>query len=77
VTALRKAIRPVLEAGIRHGGTSLGDLAYLLPDGRAGDYLQRLAVYGREGEPCRRCGGIIERSVIRDRSSFWCAGCQV
>lgn len=77
VRALRRAIRPVLEAGIRHGGTSLGDLAYLLPDGRAGDYLQRLAAYGREGEPCRRCGGIIERSIIRDRSSFWCAGCQV
>jgi len=77
VGAVRRAIRPVLEAGIRHGGTSLGDLAYLLPDGRAGDYLQRLAAYGREGEPCRRCGGIIERSVIRDRSSFWCAGCQV
>ncbi|MEX1209223.1 MAG: bifunctional DNA-formamidopyrimidine glycosylase/DNA-(apurinic or apyrimidinic site) lyase [Acidimicrobiia bacterium] len=77
VRALRRAIRPVLEAGIRHGGTSLGDLAYLLPDGRAGDYLQRLAAYGREGEPCRRCGGIIERSIIRNRSSFWCAGCQV
>jgi formamidopyrimidine-DNA glycosylase len=77
VRALRRAIRPVLEAGIRHGGTSLGDLAYLLPDGRAGDYMQRLAAYGREGEPCRRCGGIIERSIIRDRSSFWCAACQV
>jgi formamidopyrimidine-DNA glycosylase len=76
VSALRRAIRPVLESGIRHGGTSLDDLAYLLPDGRAGDYLHRLAAYGREGEPCRRCGGIIERRVIRDRSSFWCAGCQ-
>ena len=77
VSALRAAVRPVLAAGLRHGGTSLADLAYLLPDGRAGDHLDRLAAYGREGEACRRCGGIIERVVIRARSSFWCPGCQV
>ena len=34
------------------------------------------AVYGREDEPCRRCGGAIERSVVRQRSSFWCRSCQ-
>jgi formamidopyrimidine-DNA glycosylase len=76
VAALRAAIPPILRAGLRHGGTSLGDLAYRLPDGRAGDYLSRLTVYGREGEPCRRCGGIVERVVVRERSSFWCRGCQ-
>lgn len=76
VRRLRSAVRPVLEAGLRHGGTSLDDLAYLLPDGRAGDYLRRLRVYGRSGERCRRCGGTVERSVIRSRSTFWCAGCQ-
>jgi len=77
VRALRRAIPVVLRAGLRHGGTSLDDLAYLLPDGRAGDYLSRLSAYGRENEPCRRCGGIIERVVVRGRSSFWCRGCQV
>jgi formamidopyrimidine-DNA glycosylase len=77
VGALRAAVRPVLEAGLSHGGTSLGDLAYLLPDGRAGEYLDRLDAYGREGEACRRCGGIIERVVIRSRSSHWCRGCQI
>ena len=76
VAALRRAIGPVLRAGLRHGGTSLGDLAYLLPDGRSGDYLRRLAAYGREGEPCLRGDGMIERTVIRGRSSFWCRGCQ-
>ena len=76
VQALRRAIPVVLRAGLRHGGTSLNDLAYLLPDGQAGDYLSRLSAYGREGEPCRRCGGIIERVVVRGRSSFWCRGCQ-
>lgn len=77
VKRLRSAIRATLEAGLKWGGTSLEDLAYLLPDGRAGRYLSRLRVYGREGEECRRCGGEIERSVIRGRSSFWCRACQL
>ena len=76
ITEVRSAVVPVLADGLRHGGTSLDDLAYLLPDGRAGEYLDRLAVYGREDEPCRRCGGAIERSVVRQRSSFWCRSCQ-
>lgn len=76
IRAIRAAIGPVLEAGLKYGGTSLNDLAYLLPDGRAGEYLQRLRVYGREGEPCRRDGAPIVRSVINARSSFWCRECQ-
>ena len=76
VTALRRAVRPVLEAGLRHGGTSLADLAYLLPDGRTGEYLPRLAAYGRAGRPCRRCGREIVRIVQHGRSAFFCPGCQ-
>lgn len=76
VAALRRAVRPVLEASLRRGGTSLADLAYLLPDGRAGGYLERLAVYGRAGEPCRRCRTPVERIVQRGRSAFFCPGCQ-
>ncbi|NND03362.1 MAG: bifunctional DNA-formamidopyrimidine glycosylase/DNA-(apurinic or apyrimidinic site) lyase [Acidimicrobiia bacterium] len=73
---LRRGIKQSLLAGLKWGGTSLDDLAYLLPDGRAGEYTARLRAYGREDERCRRCGGAIRRDVIRQRSSFWCAGCQ-
>ncbi len=73
---LRNAIKPVLSAGLRYGGTSLDDLAYLLPDGQAGQYLDRLSVYGREDQPCRRCGTAIVRTVIGGRSSFHCPTCQ-
>lgn len=76
VAALRRSIRPVLEAGLRHGGTSLDDLAYLLPDGRAGDYLSRLRVYGRQDRPCRRCRTPIRRIALRQRSAFFCPVCQ-
>ena len=76
VKRLRDSIGAVLRAGLRHGGTSLDDLAYLLPDGRAGTYVTRLRVYGREGEPCRRCGAEIRRRVLGQRSSYWCPSCQ-
>jgi formamidopyrimidine-DNA glycosylase len=77
VQALRASVRPVLEAGLAAGGTSLDDLAYLLPDGRAGQYLAQLAVYGREGEPCRRCGTEVRSMVVRGRSTHWCPSCQL
>ncbi len=77
IAAVRRAIPVVLRAGLRHGGTSLDDLAYLLPDGSSGDYLARLAVYGRDDEACRRCGTTITRTVLRGRSSHWCPGCQL
>jgi len=69
-------VRPVLAAGISRGGTSLDDLAYLLPDGRAGGFLEYLRVYGRERLPCRSCESPIRRMVISARSSFFCPECQ-
>jgi formamidopyrimidine-DNA glycosylase len=76
VEKMLAAVPDVLEAGIQHGGTSLDDLAYLLPDGRAGEYTDRLMVYGRTGEPCRTCGNPIERVVVAQRSSHFCPICQ-
>ena len=73
---LLDAVHHVLEAGIAAGGTTLNDLAYLLPDGRSGEFIAELSAYGREGEPCPRCGEPIRRDVIRNRSTFWSPGCQ-
>lgn len=76
VTALLAAVPPVLADALADGGTSLDDLAYLLPDGRAGNYVERLGVYGRTGAPCRRCGTPIEKAVVAQRSTHWCPSCQ-
>lgn len=73
---LLAAIMSVLVTAIDNGGTSLDDLAYLLPDGRAGENLDRLLVYGRGELPCLACGTPIERVVIRARSSHFCPSCQ-
>lgn len=76
VGRIRSQVRPVLAEGISQGGASLDDLAYLLPDGRAGGFLQYLRVYGREGRPCLSCESPIRRMVIGARSSFFCPECQ-
>jgi formamidopyrimidine-DNA glycosylase len=73
---LLEAVRTVLDAAIAFGGTTLDDLAYLLPDGRAGDNMARLRVYGRADEPCLTCGTPIERVVVRARSTHFCPNCQ-
>lgn len=70
------AIQMVLGDAIDNGGTSLDDLAYLLPDGRAGENLDRLRVYGRADLPCPECGTPVDRVVIRSRSSHFCPVCQ-
>ncbi len=77
LTRVRAAIRRTLGDALAHGGSSLDDLAYLLPDGRAGTFTGRLRVYGRAGEPCPRCGTPVRRDVVRLRSTFWCPGCQL
>jgi formamidopyrimidine-DNA glycosylase len=68
------AIREVLEAGIRNRGTSFSD--YVDAEGDKGSNQNALAVYGREGEPCRVCGRKIRRVVQGARSTFYCPGCQ-
>lgn len=66
----------VLASAIENGGTTLDDLTYLLPDGRAGENMDTLGVYGRESEPCPVCGTPIERVVVRSRSTHFCPHCQ-
>lgn len=74
--ALRRGVGAALRDGLKYGGTSLSDLAYLLPDGRAGEYLKRLRAYGRTGLPCPRCGEPITRLRLAARSAHYCRACQ-
>ena len=68
------SIRQVLSASIEEGGTTLRD--FLNSDGQPGYFQQKLFVYGREGEPCRKCSSRIRRVIIGQRSSFYCPRCQ-
>ncbi|NQZ46162.1 MAG: bifunctional DNA-formamidopyrimidine glycosylase/DNA-(apurinic or apyrimidinic site) lyase [Erythrobacter sp.] len=69
------AIKEVLEASIRDGGSSLRD--YAAPDGELGYFATQFDVYGRTGEACHRAdGGKIRRIAQGGRSTWYCSTCQ-
>ncbi len=71
---LTRILRGVLERAIKLGGSSIRD--YVQPDGTDGGYQATYQVYGRTGEPCRRCKAPIQRIVLGQRSSHYCEKCQ-
>jgi formamidopyrimidine-DNA glycosylase len=71
---LAAGLRRVLRRSIETGGSSISD--YVQPDGEDGAYQDERRVYGRRGEPCRRCGARIVRIVIGQRSAHYCPRCQ-
>ena len=75
VERLATAIRNVLTLGIERRGTSFS--TYLDSDGSQGENQDYLNAYGREGQPCPRCGTPIRRILIGERSSHFCPHCQV
>ena len=70
------AIKKVLEAAIKAGGSSLRD--YAKADGELGYFQHHFAVYDREGKPCpaKDCRGKIKRIVQAGRSTYYCPSCQ-
>ena len=76
VARLHKAVRRTLREAVVHRGSSLRDAQYVDLFGAPGEYQNRHRVYGREGEPCPRCGGPVRRISLRGRSTFLCERCQ-
>ncbi|RRJ86171.1 bifunctional DNA-formamidopyrimidine glycosylase/DNA-(apurinic or apyrimidinic site) lyase [Gulosibacter macacae] len=68
-------IREVFEQALREGGTSFDDL-YVNVNGESGYFERSLKAYGREGEPCERCGTRMRRERFMNRSSYFCPKCQ-
>jgi formamidopyrimidine-DNA glycosylase len=73
--ALRDAIVAALEVGIDGGGASIDD--YRDGRGEKGRMQDEFLVHTREGKPCPRCDGTIERIVVSGRSTYFCPACQV
>jgi formamidopyrimidine-DNA glycosylase len=74
-TELLRQVRAVLAEALVAGGTSF-DALYVNVNGQSGYFDRSLAVYGREGLPCPRCGTAIRRTAFMNRSSFFCPRCQ-
>jgi formamidopyrimidine-DNA glycosylase len=66
----------VMGEALAAGGTSF-DALYVNVNGQSGYFERSLAVYGREDEPCRRCGAPIRRERFMNRSSYSCPRCQL
>ncbi|HEX4399273.1 MAG TPA: bifunctional DNA-formamidopyrimidine glycosylase/DNA-(apurinic or apyrimidinic site) lyase [Trebonia sp.] len=75
VTRLLEAVSEVLSEALRAGGTSF-DALYVNVNGESGYFDRSLQAYGREGEPCGRCGTPIRRDAFMNRSSYSCPRCQ-
>jgi len=69
--ALWAGIREALQSGLHHNGASI-DWVY-----RGGNFQNYFRAYGREGEPCPRCGSDIVRTVVGQRGTYFCPTCQV
>jgi formamidopyrimidine-DNA glycosylase len=67
--------REVMGAALAAGGTSFDSL-YVNVNGESGYFERSLNVYGREDEPCARCGSPIRRDAFMNRSSYSCPTCQ-
>ncbi|TDD98973.1 bifunctional DNA-formamidopyrimidine glycosylase/DNA-(apurinic or apyrimidinic site) lyase [Jiangella asiatica] len=75
VARLLAAVREVMGEALRHGGTSFDSL-YVDVNGDSGYFDRSLNVYGRAGQPCRRCATPIRRDPFMNRSSYTCPTCQ-
>jgi len=75
VLELLEHARDVMDAALGEGGTSFDSL-YVNVNGESGYFDRSLDAYGREGEPCHRCGAPMRREAFMNRSSFRCPRCQ-
>jgi formamidopyrimidine-DNA glycosylase len=75
VRELLRAARDVMASALAEGGTSFDSL-YVNVNGESGYFDRSLHAYGREGQPCDRCGTPIVRAAFMNRSSHWCPVCQ-
>ena len=70
-----RSVKKVMNRALRAGGTSFDDL-YINVNGESGYFEVSLRAYGREDEPCSRCGTPIRRIAFANRSSHFCPRCQ-
>lgn len=75
IERLLAAVREIFREAIEAGGTSFDSL-YVQVNGESGYFSRSLAVYGRQGEPCPRCGTPVIREKFMNRSSYSCPRCQ-
>jgi formamidopyrimidine-DNA glycosylase len=75
LNSIIKFTKIILQNSINVGGTTIRD--HIQPDGSLGYFKQNLQVYGKNNEICTNCGHLIIMKLISNRSTFFCANCQI
>lgn len=73
---LHRSIQLVLKRAIALGGTSI-DVMYKRVNGASGGFQDSLRAFDRDEKPCRRCGTIIQKTIVGQRGTHFCPGCQL
>lgn len=74
IERLHASIIVALQQGITHGGSTLRD--YRNSYGEKGNNQEHFRVYNQQGEPCPRCGSMIEKTIVAQRGTHYCPNCQ-
>lgn len=67
-------IKRILKLAIENRGTTFSN--YVDADGKSGNFLKMLKVYGRKGEVCDNCGGLVLKTKLAGRGTHYCSKCQ-
>ena len=71
---LYKSIKKIMPLAVTKGGSSVAN--YVLGDGSGGSYADLHLVYGRAGKPCLKCGDILQKTAVNQRTTVYCMNCQ-
>lgn len=74
MAVLYTEIKQTLQEAVDAGGSSIK--SYVNGQGEMGMFQQSLNVYGKKGEPCKKCGSSIEKTVVGGRGTHFCLNCQ-
>ena len=73
---LHRALQTIMQKSIKAGGSTAKDKKYLRPDGTYGQNQFNFLVYQQSGQPCPKCGNLINQIKISNRGTFFCPSCQ-
>ena len=77
IRRLYRSLVEILHEATKHHGTSTDEHPFTDLSGTLGSFQDELQVWGRDGDPCRRCRQTVTRQRAGGRVTYWCPSCQV
>ena len=77
IRRLYRSLVEILHEATKHHGTSTEQHPFTDLQGKEGAFQEQLQVWGRDGEPCRRCRNTVAKQRSGGRVTYWCPSCQV